>query len=340
MTHELKEIFAVAESGFLEGAHAVLATVVALEGSSYRRPGVRMLLLEDGRDFGAVSGGCVEREIRAQAASVFKTGQPRMMTYDGRYRLGCEGILHILLEPFSPAKAVRQAFENQLRERTPFSCESHYFPDAGSRSSMGSLLHLQDGSYPLYPGFSPGGEMSVFRQVLPPCMRLVILGGEHDAVTLSRMASSLGWEVVVVVAADMAKTKAHFPGAMELHAVTPETWDAGYIDDRTAVLLMTHSYARDLAYLLQLASHGVSPGYLGILGPANRRERLLDDLVERMPETDTALLDRICGPAGIDIGAETPQEIALSILSEILSVFRKVVPVPLKDKQGAIHREM
>ena len=122
-----------------------------------------------------------------------------------------------------------------------------------------------------------------------------------------------------------------------MHAVIPEKWDAGFVDDRTAVLLMTHSYARDLAYLLQIASNGVSPGYLGILGPANRRERLLDDLLERMPETDAALLDAIRGPAGIDIGAETPQEIALSILSEILSVFRKVVPLPLKDKQGAIH---
>ena len=337
MTHELKEIFAVTETGLLEGSHAVLATVVALEGSSYRRPGVRMLLLEDGRDFGAVSGGCVEREIRAQAASVFKTGQPRMMTYDGRYRLGCEGILHILLEPFRPSKGVRQAFERQLRERTPFSCESHYFPDVGSRSSMGSLLRLEAGTFPLYPGFSPGGEMRVFRQDLAPCMRLVILGGEHDAVTLSGMASNLGWEVVVVVAADMAKTRAHFPGAAELHAVIPEKWDAGFVDDRTAVLLMTHSYARDLAYLLQIASNKLPPVYLGVLGPANRRERLLDDLLERMPETDAALLDAIRGPAGIDIGAETPQEIALSILSEILSVFRKVVPLPLKDKQGAIH---
>ncbi len=82
---------------------AVLASVVALEGSSYRRPGVRMLLLEDGHMTGAVSGGCVEKEIFRQSESVFRTGIPKMMTYDGRYRLGCEGILYILLEPFRPA---------------------------------------------------------------------------------------------------------------------------------------------------------------------------------------------------------------------------------------------
>ena len=102
MTHELKQIITAFEAAKFKGIQTVLATVVALEGSSYRRPGVRMLLLEDGGSVGAVSGGCVEKEVFRQADSVFKTSVPKVMTYDGRYRLGCEGILHILLEPFNP----------------------------------------------------------------------------------------------------------------------------------------------------------------------------------------------------------------------------------------------
>lgn len=101
MTHELKKIFQVFTSSSAASDTFVLATVVALEGSSYRRPGVRMLISKNGRTLGAVSGGCVEKEIIRQSVSVFEDGIPKMMTYDGRYRLGCEGILYILIEPFA-----------------------------------------------------------------------------------------------------------------------------------------------------------------------------------------------------------------------------------------------
>ena len=97
MTHELKKIVKAYQQAKENGITTVLASVVALEGSSYRRPGVRMLILSDGRMIGAVSGGCVEKEIQRQAQTVFSSGNPIMMTYDGRYRLGCEGILFILI---------------------------------------------------------------------------------------------------------------------------------------------------------------------------------------------------------------------------------------------------
>ena len=102
MIHELKKIFQVHETSAKASLKSVLATVVALDGSSYRKPGVRMLILENGYTVGAVSGGCVEKEIVRQTASVFSSGEAKIMTYDGRYRLGCEGILYILLEPFDP----------------------------------------------------------------------------------------------------------------------------------------------------------------------------------------------------------------------------------------------
>jgi len=317
------------------GISCVLATVVSLEGSGYRRPGVRMLLTEQGTEIGAVSGGCVEKEVRRQAEEVFKSGLPKMMTYDGRYRLGCEGILHILLEPFRPGEKALEAFNAILESRTAFQCESFYALKEGSDSDMGSILQFGKNSFSLRPGFQPIAGSPKFTGELSPRMRLVIFGAEHDSVTLCQIASAMGWEVVVVVPADEAKTEGFFPGISELKAVTPETLILDFIDSQCAVVVMTHSYVKDLQYLLKLSE--TVPGYVGVLGPARRRERLLGDLIERNPEVRTAFVDQIHGPAGLDIGSETAQEIAVSILAEILAVFRNVVPVSLRHKAKAIH---
>ena len=125
MTHELKEIFQAYQHLKHPGI-SVLATVVHLEGSGYRRPGVRMLCLPDGTTVGAVSGGCVERDITGQAKEVMRTGKARIMTYDGRYRLGCEGMLYILLEPFNPSEEAIAYFNTQTNSRQPILLESDY----------------------------------------------------------------------------------------------------------------------------------------------------------------------------------------------------------------------
>ena len=114
MTHEFKNIVKEAITAKTEGLQSVLASVVALDGSSYRRPGVRMLILENGKMIGAVSGGCVEKEILLQSETVFKTGESKIMTYDGRYRLGCEGVLYILIESFNPSIESNSAVSSKL----------------------------------------------------------------------------------------------------------------------------------------------------------------------------------------------------------------------------------
>lgn len=334
MTHEIKHIVTAYGRALEMGQKAVLASVVALEGSSYRRPGVRMLLLENGASYGAVSGGCVEKEVYRQATGVFQSGTPRMMTYDGRFRLGCEGILHILLEPFHPGSGFLEAFSAQIASREPFEMESRYQMPDGPLAGMGTQFLLSGDSYPCGTSLEHEG-LQTFRQTLSPCMRLEIFGGEHDAVQLAGLAGLMGWEVRVTVAADEAKTLENFPGATHFRAIVPEALDASDIDPQTAVILMTHSYNKDLKYLLGLS--GAQPGYVGILGPAYRRERLINDLLERRPDLDPDWVDRLHGPAGLDVGAETPQEIGISILSEILSVFRQTNPISLKDKTGAIH---
>ncbi|MBC2840559.1 XdhC family protein [Robiginitalea sp. SC105] len=334
MTHEVIHIVEAYRKAREIGQQSVLATVVDLDGSSYRRPGVRMLLLENGAAFGAVSGGCVEKEVHRQAREVFETGIPRMMTYDGRFRLGCEGTLYILLEPFEPGDSFLDAFQERIANRLPLELTTTYRREDGAREGLMTQLITPGGNHPAGKGKKAHGNLE-FRQVLPPRLRLELFGGEHDTVQLSGLAAQAGWEVCVTVAADESKNRDYFPGASDFRSVIPEQWEAPEMDRQTAVVLMTHSYTKDLKYLLRLS--GARPGYLGILGPASRRERLLSDLLDRMPEPDDEFFGQIHGPAGIDIGAETPQEIALSILAEILAVARQKDAIPLRDKEGRIH---
>ena len=335
MTHELKTIIGEYEKARKEGIAAVLATVVALDGSSYRRPGVRMLILEDGTMVGAVSGGCVEKAIRAEAVAVFKEKNPRIMTYDGRYRLGCEGVLHILIEPMLPDDKTIAAFWSAVEKRKSIKLYTHFAKNPGEANAMGTVLETAAGPFALDPVYKPGSGLEVLVQDVPPCNRLYILGAEHDSVALTHTAVAMGWEVCVVAAPDEDKEIANFPGASRLYAISPGELAGLVMDRQTAVMVMSHNFARDLAYLHAL--HEKNPAYIGILGPAARREQLFGEILERIPDVGEEFLDSIHGPAGIDIGAETAAEIAISIMGEILAVFRGAELQFLKNKKGRIH---
>lgn len=338
MTHELKKIIAGCIVNQQKGLKSVLATVVALDGSSYRRPGVRMLIAEDGTMTGAVSGGCVEKEVVLQAQSVFKINRARIMTYDGRYRLGCEGILYILLEPFDITEDLQKQFFRNFRERKSFQINSYYLKEEITSSEMGSEVHFADGTKAAFSKFQDrkeDSELSVFSQEMPPLFKLLIVGSEHDAVQLCQTASLLGWEVHILASPNDPRTTANFPGAEEVLHVTPEGAGMLDIDKETAVVLMNHNYATDLRFLLAIKDK--DPVYLGLLGSVKRREKLFHELIEYHPDISDSLLDKIHGPAGLNIGAETPQEIAVSIISEILTVVRNKKAIPLREKSGKIH---
>jgi len=335
MTHELKKIFQVYDKTANANLKAVLATVVALEGSSYRKPGVRMLILENGSMIGAVSGGCVEKEIVRQAESVFKSGEAKVMTYDGRYRLGCEGILYILLEPFKPEANVIKRFWQHLKDRVSFSIECSYEQKDIVNNSFGSCMIFGEDRFSLRADHPATQEFSLFTQIMEPGIQLFIIGAEHDAVQLCSLAGNIGMEVIIVANPTEEKSSDHFPGSERLLAITPEAFPTNEIDEHTAIILMNHSYAKDLQYIMTLQS--CKPFYLGLLGPNKRREDLLNAFLEQCPETDVSFLESIHGPAGLDIGAVTSQEIAIAILAEILMVARKRIPVKLRDKKGSIH---
>ncbi len=336
MTHELKTIFESYALANKQGFKTVLATVVDLDGSSYRKPGVRMLIWENGKMKGAVSGGCVEKEVVRQAKNVFKTGDALMMTYDGRYRLGCEGVLYILLEPFNPTPALISAFNKALELRQPIKIDSFYKKQEGALNEGGSNIIFEDGSFYSFLNINHinSGSLS-FNQTLPPCLKLLIIGAEHDAVALCLQGSLIGWEVTVVSSIADPKSINDFPGAKEVLAIAPQDITSAPIDNQTAVVLMTHNYAKDLHFLLALKE--IKPLYLGLLGAKERKEKLLSQFLETTPEADFEFLGIIRGPAGLYIGAITPQEIAVSIIAEILTVQRKIDFEFSMNKMESLH---
>lgn len=338
MRHELLQIIRQAILNRTLGLKSVLATVVALEGSSYRRPGVRMLLAENGLMTGAVSGGCVEKEVWRRAQPVFQSGVAEMMTYDGRYRLGCEGLLYLLLEPVELNAAFVKIFEEQEHTRQDWTVRSWFRASDGAKGNMGSVLEFGTGEKMAFADPLPPIHLqnsNIFSQILKPCFRMVLFGAEHDAAALAQMAAQLGWLVEVVSTLQDPKTQAAFPGASLVRAESPQTYPYETLDPETALVLMTHQYALDLRYLSYLHQYPVS--YLGILGSTQRSARLQNELMDANPDLPADFWDSVYSPAGLNLGAETPQEIAMSILSEVLAVTRAKNAVSLRNLKGRIH---
>ncbi|WP_053991909.1 XdhC family protein [Mangrovimonas sp. TPBH4] len=339
MTHEFKNILEQAHSNQKRHLKHVLATVVALDGSSYRKPGVQMLIDENGHMTGAVSGGCVEKEVVLQSLSVFKKGIPKVITYDGRYRLGCEGTLFILLEPFSITEETFNTIQKELSARRPMQWISYFQKEDKTDASFASVLGLEDGRHISFrtdaDEVSYQTDNNSFQQEFTPLSRLIIIGAEHDAVQLCKSAVQLGWEVLLIASPNDPKSELDFPGVTTIHHLNPEQEWPLPIDSHTAIVLMTHNYARDLHFVLQLTQ--TQPFYMGILGSYHRREKLLNALIEHQPDIASEFLDGIFSPAGIAIGAITPQEIALSILSEIIAVKRHREVPSLRSYLWNIH---
>jgi xanthine/CO dehydrogenase XdhC/CoxF family maturation factor len=337
MTHEIKLLFQTLKEWQLLGKKAVLVTVVALEGSSYRRPGVRMIMSEQGDSVGAVSGGCIEKEIGHLAQSVFQTGTAKIMIYDGRLRIGCEGTLYILIEPVFLSAELLISFEYVLKERQIFKMDVYFYQREGEFDNIGTIITLKGKSFSVNPSFNEKliVDQKQFSQSLKPLFQLYIFGAEHDAVQLCQQSGLLGWEVTIVAPPEESKSCDFFPGSASLISPLFNDLDVSLLDEQTAVVLMTHSFNKDVQYLLAMKE--TNPAYIGIVGSVKRRERVLSMILDYCPDISTEFLDQIYGPAGINIGAESASEIAISIIAEILAVIRNTKPEALRNKAGSIH---
>jgi xanthine dehydrogenase accessory factor len=370
---EIRQILSAYEQVRPKGQLAALATVVHVEGSAYRRPGARMLVTEDGRMTGSISGGCLEGDALRRAQLVMKKKHPALLTYDSTDEdeaspgmgLGCQGLIHVLLEPISedlhrPVLRLLKEISSR-RERavliTLFSLDNPRESHQGTwlcLSSDGSF-HGSTGNPDLDHALKADAHncykmgVSAFRsyqldeirqeafiELLDPATSLVIAGAGNDIMPLAGMAGHLGWEITLVDGRPGYASSKRFPEAKKLlQAKPPEILKQLEAPEKSIFLLMTHNYHYDLGLLRELLPTDCP--FIGILGPRKKWLRMQEELLSGGLRLSKADLDRIHTPLGLDLGAENPGEIALSILAEIKSFLSGKKPVPLRDLPGPIH---
>jgi xanthine dehydrogenase accessory factor len=315
----------------------VLATVVATAGSTYRKPGARMLIMADGSYLGLLSGGCLEADLKLHAQEVLDGGATRAVEYDMRgpddalfgIGAGCEGAMRVLLEPANAADPAAAALAAAARvtaagESTclvcvhesgdlalgTYSAERGASPMPYALTAAADAARADQSSREVVIGRGPE-RLRAFVQFLAPPPHLLLCGAGPDAQPVAAAACALGWRVSVVDHRPAYAQPHRFPGARVALADPGALRDTVDLGRCHAVVVMSHHLPSDIAYLRALAAEG--PGYVGVLGPSARRLRIMDELG---PAAE-ALSSRLRGPVGLDIGASTPEAIALSILSQI-----------------------
>ncbi|HEX8687474.1 MAG TPA: XdhC family protein [Pyrinomonadaceae bacterium] len=379
--NEVRALVEAFDAANRKGEGCALATVVSVEGSSYRRPGARMLVCEDGASTGTISAGCLESDVIEHAKRVIRTGEAVLVEYDTASTsgemawglgLGCNGLVRVLVEPLSYGslyvEALRRSCEADACAVTVATVYQH--TPSGSdlvagRVAIGARLFIDEGGEVGSENLSDeaasliegdvrmsarrdsagtrvyevaGGSLKVFMEVLLPPIRLVVFGAGQDALPVVALARTLGWQTEVVDPQARPVSLSRFALADRVTLARPE--DVGSrvnITPRTLTLLMSHNYSHDLALLRFLLA---SPAcYIGVMGPRRRTERMLSELAasEETPFPEEAELTRLYSPAGLDVGANAPAEIALSIVAEMRAVLAGRRGQMLRERRGSIH---
>jgi xanthine dehydrogenase accessory factor len=370
---EINDIIAAFDRACELGKRAALATVVHVEGSSYRRPGARMLVTDDGVLTGAISGGCLEGDALQKAMFALHRRTSMLVTYDTMdeddaklgVQLGCNGVIQVLFEPIDPGdpknpvellkmiSEVRQptvlvtlfSLKNK-RATHPGTCmllragelidarqEEGQLPDVLRRDMVRAISEKMS-AFRNY--ISSTYDLTAFIELVPPPIHVVVIGAGNDVIPLVKMADVIGWKTTVVDGRTSLARPERFVPSCQVFVSKPENvLDRITIDQETAVLLMTHNYNYDLAMLRSLITRHVT--YIGSLGPRVKLDRMLDELRGEGAILSPQQLRHLYGPSGLEIGAETPEEIALSILAEIKAVFARKAGGSLRENDDVIH---
>ena len=370
---EIRDIITAFEHAQKAGKTAALATVVHTDGSSYRRPGARMLVTDTGELTGAISGGCLEGDALEKALFAISRHRSMLVTYDttdeddARFgvQLGCNGIIQVLFEPIDPAdpKNPIELLKTMALERqdavlvTLFSLKHKRSPQPGTclllqkgeissreidTGDLGEILRhdalmsLSQKTSFFRHYVSPTHDMTAFIEYVSPPVSVVVIGAGNDVIPLVKMADVLGWKTTVVDGRpQLARPQRFVPSCQVLISKAEKLLEQISVDDHTVVLLMTHNYNYDLAVLKALLPLRLA--YIGSLGPRAKLERMLGEIREAGITVSEEQLDHIYGPSGLEIGAETPEEIALSILAEIKAVLTRKAGGSLRENQHVIH---
>jgi xanthine/CO dehydrogenase XdhC/CoxF family maturation factor len=370
---EIEDIIRAFDKATAEGKQTALATVVYVEGSAYRRPGARMLVTEDGQLTGAISGGCLEGDALRKALLVMAQQRAVLVTYDTTDEddaklgvgLGCNGIIKILIEPIDPGLSANpvQLLKQVIAKRqksvlaTLFSLENQkgfqpgtcllqlesgeiYSSNINIELQTNLLKYVEDAAVNQASSIknirADETQFTAFIEFIKPAISLVIVGAGNDAIPLAQTANILGWHTTIIDGRPNYATTQRFPLAQQVKVCKPEkALEEMVIDDQTVFVLMTHNYNYDLALLRQLINSNTP--YIGSLGPKKKIERMLDELHEEGIYVNNDQLAKLYGPVGLDIGAETAEEIALSIMSEIKAVLSNRDGQSLRDRPETIH---
>lgn len=370
---ELLQIIRAYDAALHAGKKTALAAVVHVEGSSYRRPGARMMFSDDGELTGAISGGCLEGDALRKAMLVLSQQQSKLITYDTGdeddatigIQLGCEGIIQVLFEPIdhknknNPIQLLRKA--TALRQQSvlvtlfslhdkknehPGTCllmeangkiSGHIpYPALQDAVMEDVLAAMQQHSSSLKNYKYKNISVTAFIEFLQPPVSLVVIGAGNDAIPMMQMADTLGWEVRVVDGRGTHAKPQRFIAACQVLVSKPEKiLEQILVDRQTVFVMMTHNYNYDLATLKVLLQRKVT--YIGMLGPKKKLEKMLNELRKNGVEITEEQLHSIYGPVGLEIGAETAAEIALSIIAEIKAVLSDKAGGSLRNKTGVIH---
>jgi len=368
---ELDIIIDTYEGAKQEERPIVLATVVHVEGSSYRRAGARMLVDEMGNMTGAISGGCLEGDALRKALHALHQNKNKLITYDTSdeedavigAQLGCNGVIQVLFEPIdfedaeNPIEILKAAQADEVSivgtffdlDRTKKQDGTSFWINA-SKDLIGKVdaafqdQLLQDATLALAQETSLFREYSmeasnqfVFLEMFKPAVQLVLVGAGNDAQITAQMAELLGWEIIITDGRPGHASADRFVSSCQVIVANPEAiLDQIRVTDQTAFVLMTHNYNYDLS-VLKLLLEQKRLNYIGILGPKKKFERMLSDLENQGFDLNEELLSKIYAPIGLELGAETPAEISLSILAEVQAVFTSTQGSFLKQKEGPIH---
>lgn len=362
----MKEVQQIIEtySAYLgSGKNAALATVVKVEGSAYRRPGARMLIMEDGKWKGSISGGCLEGDALKKARTVMNGQEVELITYDTREKgahdlylgLGCHGKIEILLEPLkaehpaNPILSLRSFLERDQQAvlatiiRGEQSClgsrglwyEQEAIPAGWEEYAEGFFQAMEKGKSVNMLFEEGDAQTEIFFEYLNPGIELYVFGAGFDVVPISEMAKVLGWKVFVYDNCVAHLAPKRIPKANSLNFIDfcslPKNFSPGRF---SAALVMSHSYKFDANALQFLLDKNIP--YVGLMGPRKRFERMQ----EEFPSLSAYELGkRLHNPIGLDIGAETPEEIALSIVSEIKTFFAGRSGQRLAERRVPIHEK-
>jgi xanthine dehydrogenase accessory factor len=360
---EIQQIISTYHNYQKSGKKAALATVVKVEGSAYRRPGARMLIMEDGKWKGSVSGGCLEGDALKKARKVMEGHRVELLTYDTREEgahdlylgLGCHGRIEILLEPLhaeDPANPIYQLSSFMAKNSQAVLAtilqggrlkpgsrylwyEGEALAAAWESYTTGFAGAMEKGR-PLNMLFKEEDEkIEIFFEYLNPGIELYIFGAGLDVVPISEIARVLGWKVFVYDNCVAHLAPRRIPEADALNftdfCAIPKDFSPGRF---SAALAMSHSYKFDAQALQFLMDKNIP--YVGLMGPRKRFERMLEEFPSLSAYQHG---NRLHNPVGLDIGAETPEEIALSIVSEIKTFFSGRSGRSLTQRNVPIHEK-